>query len=172
MTLLTEDRRRLGLFTKMNVRDNVNLGSLQDVSKLQVVDDERALARTQQFGKQLGIKAPSWLGSVANLSGGNQQKVLLARLLAMKPSVVILDEPTRGIDVGAKAEIFALLNNLTKEGLAVLLISSELNEVVEMSDRIVGLYKGRVVATFDQPPFDQRAILEAATGGSAPANEQ
>lgn len=172
MTLLTEDRRRLGLFTKMNVRDNVNLGSLQDVSKFQVVDDERALARTAQFGKQLGIKAPSWLGSVANLSGGNQQKVLLARLLAMQPSVVILDEPTRGIDVGAKAEIFALLNSLTKEGLAVLLISSELNEVVEMSDRIVGLYKGRVVATFDQPPFDQRAILEAATGGSAPASEQ
>jgi D-xylose transport system ATP-binding protein len=172
MTLLTEDRRRLGLFTKMNVRDNVNLGSLEDVSKLQVIDDERALARTSQFGKQLGIKAPSWLGSVANLSGGNQQKVLLARLLAMKPSVVILDEPTRGIDVGAKAEIFALLNNLTKEGLAVLLISSELNEVVEMSDRIVGLYKGRVVATFDHPPFDQHAILEAATGGSAPANGQ
>ena len=165
LTLLTEDRRRLGLFTNMNVRDNVNLGSLAEVSRWQVIDDRRALARTETLGAQLRIKAPGWLTPVLNLSGGNQQKVLLARLLAMEPSVLILDEPTRGIDVGAKAEIFALLDDLTRHGLGILLISSELHEIAAMSDRVVVLYKGRITATFDGRPFDEHRILVAATGG-------
>ncbi len=174
LTLLTEDRRRFGLFANMNVRDNVNLGSLARVCKWQVVDDGRALSRTADLGRQLQIKAPSWLTPVMNLSGGNQQKVLLARLLAMEPAVLILDEPTRGIDVGAKAEIFELLDDLTTRGLGVLLISSELREVAAMSDRIVVLYKGRVTATFDERPFDERLLLEAATGGQtdAPREEE
>jgi D-xylose transport system ATP-binding protein len=167
MALLTEDRRRFGLFANMNLRDNVNLGSLERVSRWQVLDDRQALIRTAQLGQQLRIRAPSWLAPVTNLSGGNQQKVLLARLLAMKPAILVLDEPTRGIDIGAKAEIFALLDDLTRQGLGVLLISSELQEVIAMSDRIVVLYKGRVTAAFSDRPFDERRVLEAATGGEA-----
>jgi D-xylose transport system ATP-binding protein len=169
LTLLTEDRRRYGLFANMNVRDNVNLGSLARVSRWQVVDDGQALGRTADLGTQLRIRAPGWLAPVMNLSGGNQQKVLLARLLAMQPAVLILDEPTRGIDVGAKAEIFELLDGLTTRGLGVLLISSELHEVAAMSDRVVVLYKGHVTAVFDRRPFDERLLLEAATGGQSHA---
>lgn len=167
VSLLTEDRRRFGLFPNMNVRDNVNLGSLAAVSKWQVVDDGLALKRVVDSNQRLQIKAPSWSALVTNLSGGNQQKVLLARLLVMQPALLILDEPTRGIDVGAKAEIFALLDDLTTRGLGILLISSELQEVAAMSDRVVVLYKGRIAATFDTPPFNDDELLGAATGGHA-----
>jgi D-xylose transport system ATP-binding protein len=167
ISLLTEDRRRFGLFPQMNVRDNVNLGSLADISKWQVVDDRLALRRVLDVNQRLSIKAPSWFARVIHLSGGNQQKVLLGRLLVMQPAVLILDEPTRGVDVGAKAEIFALLDDLRSRGFGILLISSEIQEIVGMSDRVVVLYKGRVTATFDQPPFSDSALLGAATGGHA-----
>ena len=173
LCLLTEDRRHLGLFPLLSVGENVNVGSLERISRWQVIDSMAAVRRAAEFQARLRIRASALSAPVSSLSGGNQQKTLLGRLLAMKPSVLIVDEPTRGIDVGAKAEVFELLNELTAEGLAILLISSEVHEALAMGDRLLVLYKGRISGEFEAGQATQEAVLAAATGGEtevAPAN--
>src|SRR5207302_795318 len=125
---------------------------------------ERERDVTRKFVEQLRIKTPSVNAPVANLSGGNQQKVALARWLATEPSVLILDEPTQGVDVGAKAEIHRLMTDLASRGLAIIMISSELPEILGMSDRVVVMHAGTVVGTIDQAAATQEQLLELAVG--------
>src|SRR5690606_3361039 len=119
----------------------------------------------RQFIHELAIKTPNPDQEVRNLSGGNQQKVLISRWLATNPRILILDEPTRGVDVGAKAEIYAIMNRLVKEGVSIILISSELPEVINMSDRIAVMYEGGIRPVLNRDEFSQETIMHYATGG-------
>lgn len=167
LCLLSEDRHRFGTFMELNVEENINLGSLEKISNFQVLDQRKSQERALSAIGNLQIKTSGNNVKVSTLSGGNQQKVLLGRILAMQPKVIILDEPTRGVDVGAKAEIFAILNHLTSQGLGVLVVSSETMEVLGVSDRILVLYKGKIAATFNRGEATEQKLLEAATGGAA-----
>jgi ribose transport system ATP-binding protein len=140
--MLPEDRKAEGLIPDMSVRDNIGLAALPQLTKAGLVSRKRVDDIVKTFMTRLRIKAAGPLQKVSELSGGNQQKVLLARLLCLNPRVLLLDEPTRGIDVGAKAEVQALIAELAEKGMAVVLISSELEEVVEGSDTVVVLRDG------------------------------
>lgn len=166
LALLSEDRHRYGTFMNLTVEENINLGSLEQISRFQVLDRDRSKERALQAIDSLHIKTSGLQTHISTLSGGNQQKVLLGRLLTLNPKVIILDEPTRGIDVGAKAEIFAILNRLSAQGLGILMVSSEAMEVLGGSDRIIVLYKGSITAVFDREVATEQKLLEAATGGT------
>jgi len=131
-----------------------------------LIDHRAETERAAEYVSQLSIKPPTLRHPVTNLSGGNQQKVLLGRGLATKPSILVLDEPTRGIDVGAKAEIFHLLDRLAREGLAVLFISSEMAEVLGVSDRVLVMWNGRIAAELQRDEATEEAVLKYATGGA------
>jgi rhamnose transport system ATP-binding protein len=159
-----EDRRRHGVILEMPVAANATLAILQRISTAGFLNSaaERSLARS--LVERLGIKTASVDSPVAKLSGGNQQKVSLARWLAAKPRVLILDEPTQGIDVGAKAEIHRLMGELAGQGLAIIMISSEMPEILGMSDRIGVMRGGRLVATLDRAEATQEVLLALALG--------
>lgn len=168
---LTEDRKALGLFLDMTIQDNIVMCVLeQDARRLGVLNFSAAARRAKQAIHKLVIKTPSAKLTVGALSGGNQQKVLLARLLELGPKVVILDEPTRGVDVGAKSEIYRLIDALAREGLAVVMISSELPEIIGVADRVLvmrdGLIAGEVSAAPGKP-VAQEDIMKLSTGASA-----
>lgn len=165
-----EDRRRHGVILDLAVSANVTLASLDELTSYGVLDFQREKELAANYTKRLGIKTPSIFAAVATLSGGNQQKVALSRWLATKPAVLILDEPTQGIDVGAKAEIHALMTELAAQGVAILMISSELPEILGMSDRIVVMHAGRVVKTLERKDATQRNILEWALGHTEPGS--
>jgi rhamnose transport system ATP-binding protein len=164
LAYVPEDRRRHGVILEMSVARNTTLATLKAVSTLGLLDFGRERAVAAGFVRALGIKTPSIETPVGNLSGGNQQKVALARWLAAEPAVLILDEPTQGVDVGAKAEIHRLMGELAGRGLAIVMISSELPEVLGMSDRIAVMHAGTVVGTLDRAEATQEAILERALG--------
>jgi ribose transport system ATP-binding protein len=170
ISLLPEDRKAEGIVPGLSVRENIALAALPALSRFGLVDDTRIDAIVETFMKRLRIKAAGPHQKVGELSGGNQQKVLLARWLALHPKVLLLDEPTRGIDVGAKAEVQALIDELADDGLAVLLISSDTEELIEGSDRVVVLKDGVVVRelTGDAVTEDalMRAIAAVPDGGS------
>ena len=159
-----EDRRRHGVILELPIRANTTLASLRNLSKFGFLDfaAERELAA--DYASRLGVKTPALFATAGTLSGGNQQKVALSRWLATKPSVLILDEPTQGIDVGAKSEIHSLMGELAEQGLAIVMISSELPEILGMSDRIAVMHAGRIAATFDRAEASQQTILAAALG--------
>jgi rhamnose transport system ATP-binding protein len=159
-----EDRRRHGVILEMSVAANTTLATLHAVASggLIAFDKERGVAA--EFVRRLGIKTATLDTPVGNLSGGNQQKVALARWLAADPAVLILDEPTQGVDVGAKAEIHRLMSELAGRGLAIVMISSELPEVLGMSDRIAVMHGGTVVGTLERAEATQEAVLELALG--------
>jgi rhamnose transport system ATP-binding protein len=159
-----EDRRRHGVILEMPVAANATLAVLRKIARGGWIDFRREQAVASKYVQRLGIKTASLETPVGNLSGGNQQKVALARWLAAEPAVLILDEPTQGIDVGAKAEIHRLMSELAEQGLAILMISSELPEVLGMSDRIVVMYAGRVMGTFDRTEATQEQVLSLALG--------
>ncbi|RSM78648.1 sugar ABC transporter ATP-binding protein [Kibdelosporangium aridum] len=166
VVLLPEDRKSDGVLPDLSVRENIVLAALPRLSAGGLVSRKRQDAIVDKFMKRLRIKASSPDQKVGELSGGNQQKVLLARLLCREPKVLLLDEPTRGIDVGAKAEVQALVGELAAEGLGVVLISSEFEEVVEGSDSIVVLREGRVVAELRGADVtEQKLIAALAEGG-------
>jgi ABC-type sugar transport system ATPase subunit len=148
----------------MTVSENINIGNFRSVSRFQVLDRGAISSRTVEYGKRLQIRCDNWDTSVGRLSGGNQQKVLISRLLAMKPKVLILDEPTRGIDVAAKSEIHRLLFQLADSGLAIIVISSESEEVLSVSDRICVFYKGQVTRLFSNSGVSSELLLRAAMG--------
>jgi len=165
MGFVPEDRKQQGLFMNMAVRENIMLSALGKVARLGFVNFARADRLAREEVERLDIRTPSLRQRVRNLSGGNQQKVIIARWLTLKPKVLILDEPTRGIDVAAKAEIHALMNQLAQEGVAVLMISSELPEILGVSDRILVMHEGRVTGEFSREQANQDDIMRAATGG-------
>jgi ribose transport system ATP-binding protein len=159
---VTEDRKLQGLVMGMTVRENETLASLARVSRLGFLNlrQERTLAGS--LADQLGVRTSSVEHEVENLSGGNQQKVVIAKWLATNPRILILDEPTRGIDVGAKAEVHALMSRLVQEGVSILMISSELPEILGMSDRILVMRQGRISGEFTREQASQEAILACA----------
>ncbi|KAA3655745.1 MAG: sugar ABC transporter ATP-binding protein, partial [Chloroflexi bacterium] len=161
-----EDRKLQGLFLNMAVRENIIMSGIDQVSNFGFVNGGEANQLASEFVEKLNVRTPSLRQTVRNLSGGNQQKVVIARWLTLKPRVLILDEPTRGVDVGAKAEIYALMRQLAAEGIAVLMISSELPEVLGVSDRIVVMHEGRVTGHFLRDEATQDKIMHAATGGN------
>jgi rhamnose transport system ATP-binding protein len=163
-----EDRRRHGVILDLATAANITLATLRAHSRLGLLDSVKEKATASQFVRRLGIKTPSIQTPVGNLSGGNQQKVALARWLAARPAVLILDEPTQGVDVGAKAEIHRLMSDLARDGLAILMISSELPEILGMSDRIAVMHGGTIVGILDRAGATQEAILELALGHGSP----
>lgn len=152
----------------MSVAENLTLALMPQLTKAGIVDEERQRVIVEKFIARLGVKCSGPGQRIRELSGGNQQKVLLARWLAMNPKLVILDEPTRGIDVGAKAEIQSLIKELAEQGLGVLMISSELEEVIEGSDRVFVLREGKNVAEFVGKEINEAAVMAAMAHGSEP----
>jgi ribose transport system ATP-binding protein len=165
---LTEDRKHLGLFLDLTVRENVNISVLdRDARMGGVLNMKAAKQRAAAAIRALGIRVAGDVVPVGSLSGGNQQKVLLSRLLETKPKVLILDEPTRGVDIGAKSEIYRLIDSLARNGVGVIVISSELPEVVGICDRVLVMREGRLageVGGAGHPPVTQENIITIATG--------
>jgi rhamnose transport system ATP-binding protein len=159
-----EDRRRHGVILEMPVAANATLAVLRRLARAGFLDFGRERELAESYVSALAVKTPSIEAAVGNLSGGNQQKVALARWLATEPKVIILDEPTQGIDVGAKAEIHKLMGDLAARGMAVLMISSELPEVLGMSDRVAVLHQGRLAGLLDRKDATQEKILALALG--------
>ncbi len=164
---LPEDRKTQGLIPGLSVADNITLPSLGRLSRAGILSTSRQTGIADRLVRELRIKTPGLDQPVATLSGGNQQKVVLAKWLAGQADVLIMDEPTRGIDVGAKVEIYELMNQLTARGAGVLMISSELPEILGMSDRILVMRLGRIVADFDAAGATQERVLQAALGHAA-----
>jgi galactofuranose transport system ATP-binding protein len=167
--LLAEDRKADGIIPYMSVRENLTLAALPVLSRAGVVDTAEQRAIVDRFIERLGIKTSGPEQPIRELSGGNQQKVLLARWLCLNPDLLLLDEPTRGIDVGAKAEIQRLIDELAADGLGVLLISSELEEISEGADRVVVLREGHTVAEFSHEQASQDALVHAMAQAPASA---
>ena len=162
--LVPEDRRATGLIVDFNVRENISLPNLDTYCTAKIISSTKETAAAVQAVKSINIKTPSPEMRAANLSGGNQQKVVLARWLACEPKVLIFDEPTRGIDVGAKAEIYALIRRLANEGVSVIVISSEMEEVLGISDRIAVMHEGRITGILERAQFTEEAVMYLATG--------
>jgi D-xylose transport system ATP-binding protein len=167
LALVTEDRRRYGLCLGETVGFNLSLSSLGHVSRAGVVSGGAEDRRNREWYAKLGIRAAGLDAIVGRLSGGNQQKVVLGKALMTAPRVVMLDEPTRGVDVGAKMEIYALINTLTAAGCAVLLVSSELPELIGVCDRILMLNGGRLTGSFERRQATPEALMRAALGGAS-----
>ena len=170
MGFVPEDRKEQGLFLGMAVRENITIGILDRFSILGFPRFRELDRLAKRFVQQLDIRTPSLRQRVRNLSGGNQQKVVIAKWLTLHPKVLILDEPTRGIDVGAKAEIHALMNRLAGEGVGIIMISSELPEILGISDRILVMRQGQIVGEFSRKEATQDAIMLCAAGGKENAN--
>ena len=162
-----EDRRRHGLVMRMPLTANTTLACLNSISRHGLLDFAREREITSEYKDRLGTKAPSIFSAVDTLSGGNQQKVLIARWLATRPSVLILDEPTQGVDVGAKAEIHRLMVDLAGQGMAILMISSELPEILGMSDRVAVMHGGRISGILDRSEATEERVLSLALGNAA-----
>ena len=162
--LVPEDRRLCGLIVDFNVRENISLPNLESYSSAKIINRTKEMNAAREACKEINIKTPTPEMRAANLSGGNQQKVVLAKWLTFSPRVLIFDEPTRGIDVGAKSEIYQLIRNLAAEGVSVIVISSEMEEVLGISDRIAVMHEGRLTGILDRPQFSEEAVMRLATG--------
>lgn len=164
--LLTEDRKTEGLMAELPVYQNASLAALGAFAQMGWIDGAAERRAVQDYVERFRIKTTGLFQQVKNLSGGNQQKVLIARWLMRGLKVIVVDEPTRGIDVGAKAEIFALIDQLAAQGLSVIMMTSEMPELLGLSDRIVVLHEGRITATLERGQASQALVLDAAIGGS------
>ena len=165
IVMVSEDRRRYGIIGIRSIRENIILPNLKKVSTAGVLDHGKEKQITAEYFKKLNIKAPGDSTLLQNLSGGNQQKVVLAKWLLADPDVLILDEPTRGIDVGAKYEIYCLIREMLAEGTTIIMVSSELPELIGMCDRIYVMAEGRVTGEVSKQEMTQEAIMKLATGG-------
>ena len=164
IAMVPENRKVEGLYHQQSVRFNSTIEVLDQFIKNLMVNTKKEEAITQEFIDKMQTKTPSQEQAVTNLSGGNQQKVMIGRWLATNPHILILDEPTRGVDVGAKAEIYEIMNELTKHGVSIIMISSELPEIINMSDRVYVMYEGKMTGciSFDDG-ISQEAIMKLAT---------
>ena len=165
IALVPENRKDEGLIMKGNVGYNMTLRVLDEFITFASVNETREDEIIDTYIEKLGIRTPGKLQLISNLSGGNQQKVVIAKWLAGNPQILILDEPTRGVDVGAKAEIYAIMNRLAQEGVSIIMISSELPEVINMSDRVIVIHNGGIAGTLSRDEFSQEKIMQYATGG-------
>jgi putative multiple sugar transport system ATP-binding protein len=156
---VTEDRKQLGLVLMNDIKDNTTLSNLKAVAKNMIIDEPKELMVAGQYREKLSIRTPSVLQKTVNLSGGNQQKVVLSKWLFANPEVLILDEPTRGIDVGAKYEIYTIINQLATEGKGIMVISSELPEILGICDRIYVMNEGRIVGEMEASGASQEKIM-------------
>jgi rhamnose transport system ATP-binding protein len=159
-----EDRHEQGLVLDFSIAANISLPIVRRLSRLLVMDRGRERDLATDYSKQLQVRSTGVGQSVSGLSGGNQQKVVIAKWLATKPTVLLLDEPTHGVDIGAKAEVHRIISQLAIQGMAIVLISSELPELMGMADRVLVLHEGRVAAGFGRDELSQERIMAAATG--------
>ncbi|MDK2810814.1 MAG: putative multiple sugar transport system ATP-binding protein [Petroclostridium sp.] len=160
LAYVTEDRKNYGLILIDNIKRNTTLASLNKISKNFIIDEHQEVLKAEEFRKKLNIKASSILQKTVNLSGGNQQKVVLSKWIFAEPDILILDEPTRGIDVGAKYEIYTIINQLVREGKGILLISSELPEILGMCDRIYVMSEGKITGELNGRDASQEKIMK------------
>jgi len=163
LAYVTEDRKGDGLILIQDIKRNISLANLKKISKFGVINENEEIRIANDYKRSMNIKAPSVEQIVGNLSGGNQQKVSLCKSLFVFPNILILDEPTRGIDVGAKYEIYTIMNRLVEEGMSIIMISSDLLEVIGMSDRIYVMAEGRVTGEIDAKDAAEHRIMEMAT---------
>jgi ribose transport system ATP-binding protein len=161
--LVPESRKMEALFPVKSVMFNITIKTIQEFIRGFFVNSGKEVAITEEYVRSMGIKTPTYEQLVGNLSGGNQQKVVIGRWLATKPKILILDEPTKGVDVGAKAEIYAIMNELAKQGVAIIMISSELPEVINMSNRVNVMSGGRITACLSREELSQETIMKYAT---------
>ena len=161
---MPEDRKEQGLVTGLPVKQNISMALLKRLSRFGVLNISRERNLAETYTARLAIKTPTIEQKATFLSGGNQQRVVIAKWLATEPKLLIVDEPTRGVDVGAKAEIHSLLCDLAKQGLAIIMISSDLPEILAMSDRVVVMHQGRVTADLPAKGLTQEVIMFHATG--------
>ncbi|MHA7874345.1 sugar ABC transporter ATP-binding protein [Roseivivax sp.] len=164
ISLVPEDRKGQGLVLGMNCRDNMTLPQVSDLKAGPFVAEGAEVAIFDQYRDRLDIRTPGWKQMVGNLSGGNQQKIVIGKWLSMHPNVLIVDEPTRGIDVGSKSEIHNLIRDLAAQGYAVIVISSEMPEVLHVSDRIVAMYNGQIMRTFTAEEVTEDNLIQAISG--------
>ena len=164
ISLVPEDRKQFGLVLMQSVLKNISLANLDQFSTWYRIDENAELKSSMEYAKSLAIKAPNLGVPCDSLSGGNQQKVVISKWLMSKPKVLIMDDPTRGIDVGAKYEIYKLMNDLAEQGISIIMISSDLEEVLGMSDRIMVMCEGRSTRTLDIAEASEEKIMALATG--------
>jgi ribose transport system ATP-binding protein len=162
--LIPEDRRNAGLVIDMTIRENITMPALARYAAAGLIQRDRERDTAVEMSKRLNVKAPTVEERVGNLSGGNQQKVVLAKWLSLAPRVLIFDEPTRGIDVGAKAEIYALMRSLAREGVAIMMISSDMEEVLGVSDRVAVMHEGQLTGILEREACSEEAIMRLAVG--------
>ena len=162
---VSDDRKMEGLVLVRSIKENISLSSLRNIQKGVFLDQKKELKIVEGHVRKLNIKISSIHQAVGNLSGGNQQKVVFGKMLETSPTVCILDEPTRGVDVGAKAEIYQIMNELTEKGIGIILISSDLPELIGLSDRILIMREGEVVKELAKSEFNQEIIMAYASGG-------
>ena len=164
--LIPEDRRRAGLITEDVIRQNITLPALSRYATAGLIARDRERRVAINVCDKLNVKAPSIEMKAGNLSGGNQQKVVLAKWLSLDPRVLIFDEPTRGIDVGAKAEIYELMRQLAKSGVAILMISSDMEEVLNISDRVAVMHEGRLTGILARDACTEENVMRLAVGAA------
>jgi ribose transport system ATP-binding protein len=165
MALVPEDRKQQGVLLDLSIRRNISLASVHRHARLGWLNRQVERSQSEEMSGRLRIRAVNDSSRTGNLSGGNQQKVVLGKWLALRPRVLLLDEPTRGIDVGAKQEIYQLMDELAGQGLAVLFVSSELEEVIGMSDRVLVMHEGRITGELPREQLSEEAIMHLATSG-------
>jgi ribose transport system ATP-binding protein len=164
--LIPEDRKSSGLLLDVSIAENISLPDLKSYRRFWLVDTVREAENARRQRERLKIRAPDVTTPVIALSGGNQQKVVLAKWLSMRPKVLIFDEPTRGVDVGAKQEIYDMLRHLTDAGVAILMISSDMEEIIGVSDRIAVMHEGAISGFLDRNQFSEHTVLQLAVGHS------
>jgi len=162
---VTEDRKNKGVIGIDSIKNNITLANLKNISSKNILDDNKEIKAAEDFKSKMNIKCANILQNVDNLSGGNQQKVVLSKWIFSEPDILILDEPTRGIDVGAKYEIYTLINSLAEEGKAIIVISSELPEVIGLSDRVYVMNEGKIVGELNADEASQENIMRCIVNG-------
>lgn len=163
LAMVTEDRKRVGIFAQMTVRENITLCTLDEMTKAGIISSRREREAATETIDKLGVKTAGTEAMITNLSGGNQQKCIIGRWLRTLPDVLLLDDPTRGVDVGAKAELYRVIDSLAREGLGVIVTSSELPELITLCDRILVLCEGRLTGELQRDDFSEQRIMELAT---------
>ncbi|MEH7127489.1 sugar ABC transporter ATP-binding protein [Neobacillus drentensis] len=166
IAFVTEDRKSQGLILDLSVRENLSITTLDKISNKSVVSSKTEISLVNEMIEKLHVKTSGREISVKSLSGGNQQKIVIGKWLGIHPKILILDEPTRGVDVGAKKEIYQLMNDLTKQGVSIIMVSSELPEILGMSDRVLVIHEGKLANVLNKSEATQENIMQSATGGN------
>jgi ribose transport system ATP-binding protein len=166
IAFVTEDRKSQGLILDLSVRENFSITNLKKISKNSLISSKTEVSLVDEMIEKLHVKTSGRELSVKSLSGGNQQKIVIGKWLGINPKILILDEPTRGVDVGAKKEIYQLINDLTKQGVSIIMVSSELPEILGMSDRVLVIHEGKLSGVLNKSNASQEKIMQLATGGN------